>query len=73
MLHACDGRVLEWHSRGQRFDPACLHHFFISIYCARLLRTINFSVSEHNSKICSPFRFNVAYGDGYDGKTPAHL
>ena len=21
------GRALEWHSRGQRFDPAYLHHF----------------------------------------------
>ena len=24
-LHACTGRALEWHSRGQRFDPAYLH------------------------------------------------
>ena len=25
-LHnACAGRALEWHSRGQRFDPAYLH------------------------------------------------
>ena len=23
------GRALEWHSRGQRFDPAYLHIFFI--------------------------------------------
>ena len=23
---AAFGRVLEWHSRGQRFDPAYLHH-----------------------------------------------
>ena len=21
-----DGRALEWHSRGQRFDPAMVHH-----------------------------------------------
>ena len=25
-LHACTGRALERHSRGQRFEPACLHH-----------------------------------------------
>ncbi len=24
-VHACIGRALEWHSRGQRFDPAYLH------------------------------------------------
>ena len=28
------GRALEWHSRGQRFDPAYLHH--------RVLKTIGF-------------------------------
>ena len=24
--YSSDGRALEWHSRGQRFDPAYLHH-----------------------------------------------
>ena len=24
------GRALEWHSRGQRFDPAMLHNIFIA-------------------------------------------
>ncbi|MBQ5867473.1 MAG: hypothetical protein IIW56_12475, partial [Oscillospiraceae bacterium] len=28
------GRALEWHSRGQRFDPAYLHHL--------VLKTIGF-------------------------------
>ena len=26
-LYAKYSRALEWHSRGQRFDPAYLHHF----------------------------------------------
>ena len=25
------GRALEWHSRGQRFDPAYLHHLQLNI------------------------------------------
>ena len=27
------GRALEWHSRGQRFDPAYLHHIFYRASC----------------------------------------
>ena len=25
------GRALAWHARGQRFDPAYLHHYFEQI------------------------------------------
>ena len=33
------GRALQWHCRGQRFDPACLHHFYPDrLICAFILR-----------------------------------
>ncbi len=37
-ISPCVGRALEWHSRGQRFDPAYLHHLFGHIVYDRLLR-----------------------------------
>ena len=36
-LHACTGRALEWHSRGQRFDPAYLHQNNHTFRCGYFL------------------------------------
>ncbi len=38
-VFVCIGRALEWHSRGQRFDPLRLHHSTLSNYFfARFLK-----------------------------------
>ena len=36
------GRALEWHSRGQRFDPAYLHHIVKEIVEIFRVSTISF-------------------------------
>ena len=62
-LHACTGRALEWHSRGQRFDPAYLHQNKKDIR-----KDVLFIVSR------KPLARRVVqkkpYGDDVDRKTP---
>ena len=55
------GRALEWHSRGQRFDPAYLHQ-----ERPETARFQVFSHIRHNGKgeqhiCCSPFDFRLLF------------
>ena len=49
VLNRSLGRALEWHSRGQRFDPAYLHQESSEIYGFRNFFCI-FSVTLENSE-----------------------
>ena len=59
-VFACVGRALEWHSRGQEFDPLRLHHknsevikprSFIFLYSHAALSIYTINCSRLNEKI----------------------